>query len=95
MRYLCRLIKTPTGGIVLDPFAGSGTAGVACLYEGCNFILIEKKPEYAAIARRRIAEFTGEETDIPIDLDRQRVTNVQPPLPLAYHKQTEVAEAKK
>ena len=34
MRYLVRLTKTPTGGIVLDPFMGSGTTGCACALEG-------------------------------------------------------------
>lgn len=43
MRYLCRLI-TPPGGIVLDPFMGSGTTGVAALAEGFNFAGIERDP---------------------------------------------------
>jgi DNA modification methylase/transcriptional regulator with XRE-family HTH domain len=45
MRYLCRLI-TPPGGIILDPFAGSGTTGQAAIEEGFSAILIEKEPEY-------------------------------------------------
>jgi site-specific DNA-methyltransferase (adenine-specific) len=45
MRYLCRLI-TPPNGIVLDPFAGSGTTGQAAILEGFNVIMIEKDPEY-------------------------------------------------
>jgi len=53
MRYLCRLV-TPPGGTVLDPFAGSGSTGKACLLEGFDFIGIELDPEYAAIARDRI-----------------------------------------
>jgi site-specific DNA-methyltransferase (adenine-specific) len=55
MRYLVRLTATPTGGIVLDPFMGSGTTGVACMMEGRSFIGIDKEPEYVEIARRRIA----------------------------------------
>ena len=43
MRYLVRLTKTPTGGIVLDPFMGSGTTGCACALEGRDFIGIEKE----------------------------------------------------
>jgi site-specific DNA-methyltransferase (adenine-specific) len=43
----------PKGGTVLDPFAGSGTTGAVAAAEGCGSVLIEKKPEYAAIARRR------------------------------------------
>jgi len=56
MRYLARLTKTPTGGIVLDPFMGSGTTGIACLLEGREFIGIEREEEYYAIAEKRIAE---------------------------------------
>jgi len=56
MRYLVRLTKTPTGGVVLDPFMGSGTTGIACKLEGRDFIGIEREPEYIEIAERRIAE---------------------------------------
>ena len=54
MRYLCRLV-TPPGGIVLDPFAGSGSTGKACALEGFRFIGIEREAEYCEIARARIA----------------------------------------
>ena len=53
MRYLCRLV-TPTGGIVLDPFMGSGSTGKAAALEGFGFIGIDINPEYSAIAERRI-----------------------------------------
>ncbi len=56
MRYLVRLTKTPTGGVVLDPFMGSGTTGIACVLEGRDFIGIEREPEYVEIAEKRIAE---------------------------------------
>jgi len=52
--YLCRLTSTPTGGIVLDPFAGSGTICMAAKKIGRNYIGIEKEPEYVEIARKRI-----------------------------------------
>ena len=55
MQYLARLTKTPTGGVVLDPFCGSGTTGVACIAEGRRFIGIEKDPESFRIAQLRIA----------------------------------------
>jgi site-specific DNA-methyltransferase (adenine-specific) len=55
MRYLCRLTATPTGGIVLDPFMGSGTTGVACVLEGREFIGIDKEAHYCAIAEQRLA----------------------------------------
>jgi site-specific DNA-methyltransferase (adenine-specific) len=54
MRWLCRLV-TPPGGLVLDPFCGSGSTGVAALAEGFRFIGIEKDAEYVEMARRRIA----------------------------------------
>jgi hypothetical protein len=53
MQWLCRLI-TPPGGIVLDPFAGSGTTGMAALREGFRFIGVEQDPEHAETARLRI-----------------------------------------
>ena len=57
MRYLVRLTKTPTGGIVLDPFMGSGTTGIACVLEGRDFIGIEREAEYVEIAEKRIAHY--------------------------------------
>jgi site-specific DNA-methyltransferase (adenine-specific) len=54
MRYLCRLV-TPPGGVVLDPFMGSGSTGKACMLEGFSFVGIEKEAEYVEIARARIA----------------------------------------
>jgi site-specific DNA-methyltransferase (adenine-specific) len=53
MRYLCRLV-TPPGGLILDPFMGSGSTGKAALLEGFRFTGIELNPEYIEIARARI-----------------------------------------
>lgn len=53
MRYLCRLV-TPPGGVVLDPFTGSGSTGKAAILEGFRFIGIEREAEYVEIARARI-----------------------------------------
>jgi site-specific DNA-methyltransferase (adenine-specific) len=53
MRYLCRLV-TPAGGVVLDPFMGSGSTGKAATLEGFLFIGIEREAEYLEIARQRI-----------------------------------------
>lgn len=53
MRYLVRLV-TPKGGVVLDPFMGSGTTGVAAIQEGMNFVGIERDPHYYEIASRRV-----------------------------------------
>lgn len=55
MKYLCRLV-TPQKGVILDPFMGSGTTGVAARQEGFNFIGIEREPEYFNIAQSRIKE---------------------------------------
>lgn len=55
MRYLCRLV-TPPGGMVLDPFTGSGSTGKAAALEGFRFIGFEREAEYVAIARARIAK---------------------------------------
>jgi site-specific DNA-methyltransferase (adenine-specific) len=55
MRWLVRLV-TPRGGLVLDPFTGSGSTGKAAVLEGFNFIGAELNPEYAAIAEARIAK---------------------------------------
>lgn len=54
MRWLVRLV-TPPNGIVLDPFTGSGTTGMACRYELREFIGIEREAEYVQIAEARIA----------------------------------------
>ncbi len=55
MRYLCRLI-TPPQGIVLDPFTGSGSTGIAAKLEGFGFIGIEREAEYCRIAEARMAK---------------------------------------
>lgn len=54
MEYLCNLTRTPEGGIVLDPFAGSGTTGIACVNTGRNYILIEQEEKYVEIAKQRL-----------------------------------------
>ena len=54
MRWLIRLVTKP-GDVILDPFGGSGTTGVAALLEGRRVVLIEREPQYAAIARARCA----------------------------------------
>ncbi len=58
MRWLCRLV-TPPGGVVLDPFAGTGTTGEAAWREGFDAVLVEREPEYQADIRRRMALCTA------------------------------------
>ena len=53
MAYLIRLV-TPKGGVVLDPFMGSGSTGKACAREGMKFVGIEMDEEYIEIAKQRV-----------------------------------------
>jgi site-specific DNA-methyltransferase (adenine-specific) len=72
MAYLCRLV-TPPGGVVLDPFMGSGSTGKAAIREGFQFIGCEMSPEYMDIARARIQH----EVD---KIEAARVATPQPDL---------------
>lgn len=56
LTYLCRLI-TPPNGVVLDPFMGSGSTGVAALLEGFDFIGMELEKDYYEIAEQRIKNY--------------------------------------
>jgi DNA modification methylase len=51
----CVLAGAPVGGLVLDPFTGSGTTGMVAVRNGRNFVGSELNPEYADMARGRIA----------------------------------------
>tara|TARA_R100000700_G_C3177435_1_gene152618 strand:+ start:2561 stop:4138 length:1578 start_codon:yes stop_codon:yes gene_type:complete len=83
MAYLCRLV-TPKHGIVLDPFMGSGSTGIAACMENFDFIGIDMEEEYVEIARHRIAHWSdyklddlevGEETDFkPVRFRNQPAT---------------------
>jgi site-specific DNA-methyltransferase (adenine-specific) len=53
MCYLVNLV-TPKGGVVLDPFMGSGSTGKSCVQKGFDFIGIERDEEYMQIAKARI-----------------------------------------
>jgi site-specific DNA-methyltransferase (adenine-specific) len=55
MEYLIKLV-TPKGGIVLEPFMGSGSTGIAAKNLGMSFIGIEREQEYFDIAKQRIGE---------------------------------------
>ena len=58
MAYLVRLV-TPKGGVVLDPFMGSGSTGKGAIREGMDFIGIEREDEYMEIAKTRIQHEEG------------------------------------
>lgn len=55
MRWVLERLRLPTGALVLDPYAGSGPVGVACVELGLSYIGIEREADYVATARRRIA----------------------------------------
>jgi site-specific DNA-methyltransferase (adenine-specific) len=61
MAYLVRLV-TPKGGLVLDPFCGSGSTGMGCVQEGMKFVGIELDASYSEIARRRIAAWQASDS---------------------------------
>ncbi|WP_255366141.1 DNA methyltransferase [Amycolatopsis sp. M39] len=52
----CVRLGCPRGGVVLDPFCGTGTTGVAALEHGCSFVGVDLDPVCAGLARRRLAE---------------------------------------
>lgn len=54
MRWLARLV-TPPHGLVLEPFAGSGTTAIACIREGFQCLAIEREPEYFDIIKTKVA----------------------------------------
>lgn len=63
MRWLVRMVTRP-GGIVLDPFAGTGTTGEAALLEGCRTILIEAEADYIIDIRRRLSRAAGDDEPV-------------------------------
>lgn len=70
MRYLCRLV-TPPGGTVLDPFAGSGSTGIAAGLEGFDFIGIDNEADFITLATARLewwSDKTGETSEIIADV---------------------------
>jgi site-specific DNA-methyltransferase (adenine-specific) len=62
MQYLVRLV-TPPGGVVLDPFTGSGSTGKAAVLSGFGFYGVEREDEYLPIAKARIAAATRKRYD--------------------------------
>ena len=62
---------TEHGWTILDPFAGSGTTGVACIMEGRNFIGIELDPHYCRIARNRMEDAAAQQPLISMDETNQ------------------------
>ena len=69
MRHIVR-ITVPEGGLVLDPFNGSGTTGIAALLENRNFIGYEKAEEYFIQSQKR----NEKHFDIEIDMENNFFT---------------------
>jgi site-specific DNA-methyltransferase (adenine-specific) len=69
MQYLVKMI-TPPNGILLDPFCGSGTTGVACKIEGFQFVGLEQDLEYSKIAEARINNYVE---DSKIDIKENNI----------------------
>jgi DNA modification methylase len=64
MRWLVRLVA-PDGGLVLDPFAGSGSTGIAAVLEDRQFVGIEREAVYVEIARARIRHSSTSQREDP------------------------------
>ena len=75
MAYLCRLI-TPPGGVVLDPYMGSGSTGKAAVREGFGFVGCELDPDYFKIATARVEN----EQHQPDEQTKQSQPDEQPAL---------------
>lgn len=63
LRWLVRLVAPP-GGVVLDPFAGSGTTGEACAVEGFECVLIEREPQYVELIGARLSRVSAVQTTL-------------------------------
>ena len=79
--YLCRLV-TPPNGVVLDPFAGTGTLASACHQENFGCVLVEREDEYVADIKRRISSLEGTAEPQP-----------RPPVSLSDEAATTIGEA--
>lgn len=76
IRYLIRLI-TPPNGVILDPFAGSGTMGIASIIEGFNYILIEKRNSFANIIIPKRLKYWKDPNHWEILKDKNALENVK------------------
>jgi len=72
MRWLCRLV-TPPGGHILEPFAGSGTTGIAAMAEGFDCTMIELEAEHVADIARKLAFLRGEGGASVIERHKARI----------------------
>ena len=81
MRWLCRLV-TPTGGHILEPFAGSGTTGIAAMVEGFDCTMIELEADHVADIERKLAFLRGEGASRFAEHNAHRAERKSEPMPL-------------
>ncbi len=94
MRWLVRMV-TPPGGTVLDPYLGSGTTAVACVYEGFSFMGIDKTEEYITeIAVHRVRYARAHAADpIPVaKTPRSPKAEVVPSAPAPERRSPKIPE---
>ena len=77
MGYLIRLV-TPKGGIVLDPFMGSGSTGKGAVREGMDFVGIERESEYFDISEARIQNEIDSVGKPIVKVSKRKETKVEP-----------------
>ena len=80
MQWLCRLARQPANNLILDPFGGSGTTGVAALLEGCDTIIIEREADYIPIIRARLEHFEAEANMKPVTVKGRATDTADLPL---------------
>jgi DNA modification methylase len=68
VEYLARLTRTPTGGIVFDPFCGTGTTALAAIKTGRRWLCCDNQPDYVYLANLRIEALLKEMPQLELDL---------------------------
>jgi len=76
MRWLVRLV-CPKGGTILDPFGGSGTTAIACIIEGMNYIVIEKRNAFANIIIPRRIKYWEDPTHWDLLKDHNALPKIE------------------
>lgn len=79
MRWIVRLVGCQPGSVILDPFMGSGTTGMAAVGQGYSFVGCELLPAHMAISRARI-EYAAAGRGVECDLEDKRAPAVQVPM---------------
>lgn len=80
MSWLCRLVRQPANNLILDPFGGSGTTGVAALLEDCDVVVIEREAEYIPIIRQRLDHYEAAVNMEPVKIKGKPTDTADLPL---------------